>query len=68
VATRRPPRQRVVELLLDQVAHHAFALGTEHVERIGAVLWAGCGLQGEQTDLRAVAVCDNDLMARLEEW
>jgi hypothetical protein len=62
-----PARQRIVKLLLDQVAHHTFALGIEHVERIGAVLRARSGLQGEQADLRAVAMRNDELMAGLEQ-
>jgi hypothetical protein len=30
-----PPRQAATQLLLDQIADHAFALGAEHVERVG---------------------------------
>ena len=59
--------RRVSQLQLDQIADHAFALGTENIERILAILRARIGLQGQQPDLRAVAVCDHQLMARAQQ-
>ena len=49
-------RQEVAELLLDHVADHALGLGAQHVERIGLDLVVSGALQGQQTDLRPVAV------------
>ena len=48
--------KRVAELLLEQVADHALALGAEHVERVAAHVGIRLVLQREQTDLRSVAV------------
>ena len=60
-------RQCIVEFLLDQIAHHAFTLGVEHVERIAGLLGPDGSLQSQQPDLRAIAMCDHKLMSRLEK-
>ena len=62
-------RQRLVEgeavpqLLLHQVADHPLGLGPQHVQRRVGHLLVGRLLQGQQTDLRAVAVRDDQLVA-----
>ena len=53
-------------LLLDQVTEHPPALGVEDVERIGRHVAQGFRLQGEQSDLRTVAVRDDQLVTRRE--
>ena len=55
-------RQEVAQLLLDHVADHALGLGAEDVERIGLDLLVRGALEGEQADLRAVAVRDDQLV------
>ena len=57
--------QQVAEFLLDHVADHALGLRAEHVERIGLVGFVCASLQGQQPDLRAIAVCDDELVARM---
>ena len=49
-------RERVDELLVEQVADHALGPGSEHVERIRGHLAEGDALQGEQSDRWPVAV------------
>jgi hypothetical protein len=50
----------VAQRQLEQVADHPFALGVEHVQRVGRRLRVRGGLEGEQPDLRAVAVCEDE--------
>ncbi len=59
---RTVERQKVAQLLLDHVADHPFGLSTEDVERIGLDLLVRRGLEGEQPDLRTVAVRDDQLV------
>ena len=54
--------KEVAELLLDEVADHALRLGAEDVERVRVDLGVGRALQGEQPDLGAVAVRDDELV------
>ena len=61
VATGRPP-SALTQLLVEQVADLALALGAEHVERVGRDRVVGVALQREQPDLRAVAVGDDHLV------
>lgn len=51
--------QSVVQCLGELVADHAFAFGSEDVERVGRDLAVRGRLQGEQSDLRTVAVRDD---------
>ena len=55
-------REPVPELLLDEVTDHPLGLGPQHVERRLGHLPVCRFLQGEQPDLRAVAVRDDQLM------
>jgi len=55
-------REEVAELLLDHVADHPFRLGAEDVQGIRLVGAVSRPLEGEQTDLWAVAVADHHLM------
>ena len=48
--------QQVVQFLFDQVADHAFGLGIQDIQRIGLLRLVGVTLQGQQADLRSVAV------------
>ncbi|MCY1430784.1 hypothetical protein D9M71_467390 [compost metagenome] len=57
--------QQVAHFLLDHVADHAFGFGAEHVQRIGGDLVIGGALQGQQANLRAVAVGDHQFVAGL---
>ena len=59
-------RKQVSELLLDQVADHALGLGAEQVERVRLDLLVGRALEGEQADLRPVAVRDHELVLERE--
>ena len=54
--------EQVAELLLDQVADHALGLRAEDVQRVGVDLLVRRSLEREQTDLRAVAVRDDQLV------
>ena len=54
--------EQVAQFLLDHVADHPLGLGTEHVEGICLHLLVRGALQGEQSDLRAVAVANHQLM------
>jgi hypothetical protein len=58
----RPAAEAVDELLVEQVPDHALALGAEHVERIRLDLGIGLALEGEQPDLRPVAVRHDHLV------
>ena len=62
MASGRSIGQQVADLLLDEVADHALGLGAEDVERIGLDVLVGRALQGEQADLRTVAVGDDELV------
>ena len=57
-------RQQVAKFLFDDVTDHRLGLGAEHVERIRRHRVIRGVLQGQQPDLRAVAVGDDDLVAR----
>ena len=54
--------EEVLELLLDDVADHAFRLGAEHIERKRLVRLVSGTLQGEQADLRSIAVRDDEFV------
>ncbi len=54
--------EQVAELLLDEVADHALGLRAEDVQRVGVDLLVRRSLEREQTDLRAVAVRDDQLV------
>jgi hypothetical protein len=54
--------ERVADLLFEQVADQAIGLGAEHVQRVRRHVGVGLGLQGQQADLRAVAVNDDQLV------
>ena len=54
--------QQVAQLLLDEVADHALRLGTEDVQRVDRDLRVGGVLERQQTDLRPVAVGDDQLV------
>jgi hypothetical protein len=58
----RAAGEGVAQLLLEQVADHPLALGSEHVERVGGDLGVGERLEGEQPHLRAVPVRDHELV------
>ena len=58
----RATAEDVDELLLEQIADHALALGAEHVERVRRDLRICLALECEQPDLRPVAVRDDDLV------
>ena len=49
-------RHQVFQLLDQHVADHALGLGAQHIQGIGGDLGVGAVLQGQQADLRAVAV------------
>ena len=49
-------RHQIFQLLDQHVADHALRLGTQHIQRIGRDLGVGTVLQGQQADLRAVAM------------
>ena len=57
-----PARQLIAQRLLDQIADHSFAFGAQDIERIRAHVLVGRRLQGQQSDLRTVAVGDDDLV------
>ena len=57
-----PRVERVDELLLEEVADHAFALSAEHIEGIRCDVVRRVALKREKTDLRAVAMRDDNLM------
>ena len=57
-------RQQVAQLLLDHVADHPLGLGAEDVERVRLDGRVRGALEGQQPDLRAVAVGDDELVAR----
>ena len=54
--------EAVHELLIEQVADHPFGLGAEDVERVRLGRGVGLALEGEQPDLRSVAVGDDDVV------
>ncbi|MCY1438401.1 hypothetical protein D9M71_545970 [compost metagenome] len=56
-------RQQVAQLLFDHVADHAFGLGAEDVQRVGVGGIIGRALQGQQADLRAVAMGNHQFVA-----
>ncbi len=49
-------RHQVLQLLDQHVADHALGLGAQHIQGIGGDLGVSAVLQGQQADLRAVAV------------
>ena len=53
-------------MLFEQVADHAFALGAEHVERVGCCVVKRLALQREQPDLVPVTVRDDELVVARE--
>ena len=55
-------REQVAELLLDQVADHPFGLRPQQIQRIGLDVLVRRRLQGEETDLRAVAMGQHQLV------
>ncbi len=59
-------RQQVAQLLLDEVADHAFRLGAEDVERVRLDLLVGRALERQEADLWTVAVGDHQLVVRGE--
>ena len=54
--------QEIAQFLLDHVADHALGLGAEDVERVCFHLLVGGRLEGQQPDLRPVAVRDDQLV------
>ena len=66
MATRTSGGQLVAELLLDDVADHPVRLGAEDVERIDGHVRVRGALEGEETDLRAVPVRDDELVLERE--
>ena len=54
--------QEIPELLLDEVADHSFGLGAEDVEREVRGVEPALGLKGEEADLGAVPVRDDELV------
>ena len=58
-----PTGELVPQALLEEVADHALALGAENVERVGADAGVGLALEGEEPDLRAVPVRDDDVVS-----
>jgi hypothetical protein len=62
VAHREPIGQGVHQLLFDQVPDHAFGFCAQHVERPRRGWVVGRPLQGQQADLRSVAVRHDDLV------
>ena len=52
----------VAQLLLHEVADHALRLGTQDVQRVRRDLRVGGALEGQQPDLRPVAVGDDQLV------
>ena len=56
----------MVELLLEEVPDHPLRLGAQHVERVGRLAGGRIRLEGEQPDLRAVSVGDDDLVLASE--
>jgi hypothetical protein len=58
--------QQVAKFLFDHVADHALGLRPEYIERIRLVRFVRRTLQRQQPDLRTVAVCDHDLVARID--
>ena len=59
--------ERVLQLLLDQIADHAPRLGAQHVEGVGFVRPVGRALQCEETDLGPVAVGDDEAMVGADD-
>ncbi len=50
----------VIEFLLQDISDHAFCLGPQHIKREGAGFARRLALQREQTDLRTVAMGDDN--------
>ena len=65
---RHLERQPVAQLLLEHVADHALGRGPEDVERVGLLFLVGGGLQGEEPDLRAVAVGHDERVPSRRRW
>ena len=59
---RHLQRQQVAELLLQDVADHPLGLRAQDIERVRLDLLVRRALQGEQPDLRAVAVGQHELV------
>jgi hypothetical protein len=59
-------RQFVVERLSKEVADHALALRAEDVESVRPHLTVGLAGEGEQTDLRTIAVGDDEVVVARE--
>src|SRR5581483_856597 len=55
-------RQFVLQRVGEEVADHALRLGNEHVERVRSDVAVGLAFEREQSDLRAVAVRDHELV------
>ena len=62
VAERGALRNEVGEFLLNHVADHPEGFGADHVERVHRNGLVGVVLKGEKTDLRAVAVGDDEFV------
>ena len=62
----RPAAEGVEQLLVEQVADHSLRLGPQHVERVRRDGVVSIALQGEQPDLRAVAVGHDHLVVPSE--
>ncbi|CAI8896061.1 NAD-specific glutamate dehydrogenase [Pseudomonas sp. IT-P260] len=58
--------QQVAQFLFDYVADHAFGFGTEHVQRVRGDGGVRRRLQRQQADLRAIAMGDDQLVARMD--
>ncbi|MNP09454.1 hypothetical protein D3C76_1015610 [compost metagenome] len=52
--------------MLDDVADHAFGFSPEDVQRVGFIGLVGLCLQRQQADLRAIAVRDDQFVARMD--
>ncbi|OCX98293.1 MAG: hypothetical protein BCV62_20815 [Pseudomonas sp. K35] len=55
--------QRILQLLFDDVANHAFGFSPQHIQRIGLVRFVGSALQSQKPHLRAVAMGNDQIMA-----
>ncbi len=58
----------IFQLLLDHIADHAFGLGAQHIQRVGTIGAVGCALQGQQTDLRPIAMGNHQLMPLTDQF
>ena len=67
-ATSLLRRQCIPELLLDQIAQHAFRFGAQDIEWLLAASGTCSTLQREEANLRPIAVRDEDLVAVGAEW